>query len=225
MAASRLELPLFQRYHAAARSGKAKSALAKLGLTPTSSSTDDEADVLACQQLSSLVGDADELGAEDAGAEPRLLEQATAALDEALGKTIDANYFIGVELGGSAAFGAAVEAVHATVRQRSADDDAVASACLPPTRWTLCLGVLRIYSPQQLAEVRAALSEELGDAAAARLSVGLIRGPSQLRPSQAGGHCRPSRRGGAERAGRAAARTAWAVERWTEAACPPRHRG
>ena len=163
MAASRLELPLFRRYHDAARTGKAKAALAKLGLTPVPSSSDGDLLLLDCQLAE---GDAAAAG---------LLEQAAAALNMAIGKNFDANYFVGVDLGGSTAFEAALAAVHATVRQRSAgsaEAEAVASACLPSTRWTLCLGVLRIYSPQQLAEIQAVLSDELADGAAAKLRVG-----------------------------------------------------
>ena len=94
--------------------------------------------------------------------------------------------WIGVELGGSAAFKVAAAAVHDAVRrhsQGSGDEIAASTACLPPTRWTLCLGVLRLYSPQQLSEVTAVLHEELSsEAAALRLGFEGLRclGPTKV---------------------------------------------
>eukprot|EP01052_Picozoa_sp_SAG31_P034065 SAG31_NODE_3926_length_3746_cov_1.757609_2_plen_204_part_00 len=64
----------------------------------------------------------------------------------------------------------------------SGHEDALCTACLPPTRWTLCLGVLRLYSPQQVAEVTKVLQAELGCEYTLRFSFEGMRclGPTKL---------------------------------------------
>ncbi len=170
-----IELPLFQRYHAVViSSGKCKAELAALGLQLRACNID-SADASGASRSGS--GDAlllEPLEGKPVPDEAAVLEAARAVVESALAKTVDANHWIGVQLGESNAFSEAVAEVHAAVRTHghgSGDEAAVNVACLPPTRWTLCLGVLRIYTPRQLEAVTLALKELKEEIGIEKLSV------------------------------------------------------
>eukprot|EP01052_Picozoa_sp_SAG31_P016701 SAG31_NODE_1116_length_9830_cov_11.188470_1_plen_103_part_00 len=99
--ASTLVLPLFQRYHATA-TARCKSELAKLGLKPAPADPAayaSEADMLKLTWLDDRPAGCDEAA---------VLAAATAIVNRALGKAVDANYWVGAQLGGSVAFAEAV---------------------------------------------------------------------------------------------------------------------
>eukprot|EP01063_Lacrimia_lanifica_P001731 TRINITY_DN10898_c0_g1_i1.p1 TRINITY_DN10898_c0_g1~~TRINITY_DN10898_c0_g1_i1.p1 ORF type:complete len:289 (+),score=36.53 TRINITY_DN10898_c0_g1_i1:230-1096(+) len=169
----RVALPLFRRYHALAAS-RCKGELMRLGfrvVPPTEA--DAEADVLHLEAATDVAGNSDD---------------AAVAVARGLAKAVDGNYWVGVEVGGDGFAGAAA-GVAAAVRRRAEGGEAeyvamVEGACLPPTRWTLCLCVLRCFSPADLAAVEAVLHTELPrlGAAALRLQFDGLRalGPTKL---------------------------------------------
>ena len=172
MASTSFDLPLFQRYHAVAIS-KCKAELAALGLEAKSDARE-SADALRVERLDGTPI-SDKIAA---------LEAAGAVLERTLVKNIDANYFVGTQLGESCEFSEAVADVHTAVRvhsQDSVDETAANAACLPPTRWTLCLGIFRIYTPPQLKEVVKVLQEDASNEALSLSFEGLrCLGPTKL---------------------------------------------
>ena len=174
MSSVSLNLPLFRRYHAAViSSGKCKAELAALGLQP-------KMDAGASNDALLL----EPLDGKPVLDEAAALEGAEVAVENTLAKTVDANYWVGLQLGQSSAFSKAVEEVHAAVRTLShgGQDEAAANlACLPHTRWSLCLGVFRIYTPRQLEAVITVLKEEIGTEALSVRFEGLQSlGPTKL---------------------------------------------
>ena len=159
MSSASLSLPLFRRYHAVViNNSKCKAELAALGLQPKIDAGASNDSLLLEPRDGKPVLD-----------EAAALEGAGAAVENTLTKTVDANYWVGLQLGQSNAFSKAVGEVHAAVRALSNDDTdggkdegAANLACLPHTRWSLCLGVFRIYTPRQLETVITVLKEEIG---------------------------------------------------------------
>lgn len=159
---------VFSRYHRHfTHSAKGKAALQEIGLEycHDASISDDDGQLL-------LVGTAD---GDDSACDRDALkaEQLDEVVVRVLGKSVGGNHWVGFQLAADTAFRAEAERVHAEVMGRcvsggDGDDDqqqqlrtTLQQACLPAARWSLCLMVLRIYSPAALEQVTCTLREAL----------------------------------------------------------------
>ena len=110
MSSASLELPLFRRYHAIAlSSGKFHAELAALGLQVKAAAGASSTDVLWLETLD----------AQPLSDRPAALAAAGAVLDRTVMKSVDANYWLGAQLGDNSTFSDAVDEVHAAVRLHS----------------------------------------------------------------------------------------------------------